>query len=169
MLRNEEFEKTVIKLFRESGYKDMTHRERFLLVLASCESAEQMKSNYQIMLCVGLPDLIKLVHAYSRKDGFWSTNPDTEDLVVRIANELFFALEAEDSGKMANLDKYDKGIAYGDCFETYIKDTFEDKLADAFIRLLDLCGSRGIDLERFVNIKLEYNKRSIAKSKGNDG
>lgn len=52
----------------------------------------------------------------------------------------------------------EKGIAHGDIFETYIKDTFEDELADTVIRILDLCGARGIDIERHINLKLKYNR-----------
>jgi NTP pyrophosphatase (non-canonical NTP hydrolase) len=38
------------------------------------------------------------------------------------------------------------------------KDTFEDELADTFIRLLDLCGWLGIDIEQQIEWKNEYNK-----------
>jgi NTP pyrophosphatase (non-canonical NTP hydrolase) len=73
-------------------------------------------------------------------------------------SELSEALEADRKGRVANLDKFDQGIAHGDIFETYIKDTFEDELADTVIRILDLCGARGIDLERHINLKLKYNR-----------
>ncbi|MFZ7121734.1 MAG: hypothetical protein ACOWWH_12410, partial [Eubacteriaceae bacterium] len=46
---------------------------------------------------------------------------------------------------------------FKDVFENKIKDTFEDELADTVIRILDLCGARGIDLERHINLKLKYN------------
>jgi NTP pyrophosphatase (non-canonical NTP hydrolase) len=34
----------------------------------------------------------------------------------------------------------------------------EDELADAVIRIADMCGAFGIDLERHVVEKLEYNR-----------
>ncbi len=37
------------------------------------------------------------------------------------------------------------------------KDTFEDELADVFIRLADLCGELDIDIERQIDWKLRYN------------
>lgn len=43
-------------------------------------------------------------------------------------------------------------------FEKNIKDTFEDEIADAFLRLMDLCGEHGIDIERHIKLKAEYNK-----------
>ncbi|MGI5086019.1 hypothetical protein HF284_14045, partial [Treponema putidum] len=39
-----------------------------------------------------------------------------------------------------------------------IKDTFEVEIADAFIRLASLCGYLNIDIEKFINVKMEYNK-----------
>jgi NTP pyrophosphatase (non-canonical NTP hydrolase) len=49
--------------------------------------------------------------------------------------------------------KQEKEIMY---FKENIKDTFEDELADTVIRILDLCGARGIDLEKHIYLKLKY-------------
>jgi NTP pyrophosphatase (non-canonical NTP hydrolase) len=38
------------------------------------------------------------------------------------------------------------------------KDSFNDEMADVFIRLLDLCGSLKIDIAKQIKWKLEYNK-----------
>ncbi len=35
---------------------------------------------------------------------------------------------------------------------------FEDELADAVIRIFDLCGGLGIDLQKQIEWKTEYNK-----------
>lgn len=43
-------------------------------------------------------------------------------------------------------------------FEKHVKDTFEDEIADAFLRLMDLCGAYGIDIERHIQMKAYYNK-----------
>ena len=43
------------------------------------------------------------------------------------------------------------------------KDTFEDELADVFIRLADLCGQCDIDIERQIEWKMELNKTRGAK------
>ena len=43
------------------------------------------------------------------------------------------------------------------------KDTFEDEIADAIIRLLDLCGHLSIDIEKHIKLKLEYNKNRPQK------
>ena len=43
--------------------------------------------------------------------------------------------------------------AYKVAFDEYIKDTVEDELSDAVIRLLDLAGLKGIDLETSITKK----------------
>jgi NTP pyrophosphatase (non-canonical NTP hydrolase) len=42
-------------------------------------------------------------------------------------------------------------------FQAHVKDSFEDELADALIRILDMCGGLGIDIQRHVEEKLHYN------------
>lgn len=44
-----------------------------------------------------------------------------------------------------------------DWFESHIKDTVEDELSDAIIRILDLCGWLNIDIQRHVDLKMQYN------------
>lgn len=43
-------------------------------------------------------------------------------------------------------------------FGIHIKDTFEDEIADVFIRLFDFCGHRKIDIEKFIQLKMKYNE-----------
>jgi NTP pyrophosphatase (non-canonical NTP hydrolase) len=113
---------------------------------------------YDHLLCTGLNDAAEQIHEDAKRKGFWDSERETGTLLMLCVSELFEALEADRKGRVANLDKFDKGIAHGDIFETYIKDTFEDELADTVIRILDLCGARGIDLERHINLKLKYNR-----------
>lgn len=42
-------------------------------------------------------------------------------------------------------------------FIHHIKDTFEDELSDVMIRLADLMGKLGIDIETHINLKQKYN------------
>lgn len=42
-------------------------------------------------------------------------------------------------------------------FETNVKDTMEDEIADSIIRLLDMCGKLDIDIEFHIQQKMEYN------------
>ena len=43
-------------------------------------------------------------------------------------------------------------------FERTIKDSFEDEIADAFLRLMDLCGEYNIDIEKHIRLKAAYNQ-----------
>jgi NTP pyrophosphatase (non-canonical NTP hydrolase) len=38
------------------------------------------------------------------------------------------------------------------------KDSFEDEIADVFIRLGDMCEALGVDIEWQIKKKMEYNK-----------
>jgi len=42
-------------------------------------------------------------------------------------------------------------------FIHHVKDTFEDELADTFIRLADLCEKLDIDIENFIKMKMAFN------------
>lgn len=57
-----------------------------------------------------------------------------------------------------SVTKFDKAEPFKQAFEDHVKDTFEDELADTVIRILDLCGARGINLEKHINLKLKYNR-----------
>ena len=66
-----------------------------------------------------------------------------------VITELSEAVEADRKGKRANVgcfnvfSDYNRPAGYAFSFESTIKDTIEDELADAVIRLLDLAGLRG--------------------------
>ena len=73
-------------------------------------------------------------------------------------SELAEALEADRKNKRADLSAFfDKEpceiFPFREKFEVHVKDTFEDELADATIRLLDLSTALGIDLEMHVLLK----------------
>ncbi len=116
---------------------------------------------YDAMLCTGLNDAAKSIHADAKRKGFWDSERETGTLLMLCVSELSEALEADREGRFANIPLYDKErVCSGDAasFKLHIKDTFEDELADTVIRLLDLCGARGIDLEYHINQKLKYNR-----------
>jgi NTP pyrophosphatase (non-canonical NTP hydrolase) len=91
-------------------------------------------------------------------------------------SELAEAMEADRKGKFAKIDdaefiidsktiredldlavKENDTIKFEDIFRTQVKDTFEDELADTIIRILDLCGAKGIDIEKHIELKMKYN------------
>ena len=45
-------------------------------------------------------------------------------------------------------------VQFQGAYQTHIKDTFEDELADTFLRLCDLCESMDIDIDSFIKMKM---------------
>lgn len=137
--------------------------------------SEQSNTNekgmaYDRLLCTGLNDAAKQIHEDAKRKGFWDSERETGTLLMLCVSELSEALEADRKGRYADLQAYnecekaddifesDKGVYEISSFQSLIKNTFEDELADTVIRILDLCGARGIDLEKHINLKLKYNR-----------
>ena len=75
-----------------------------------------------------------------------------------IMSEAGEAVEANRKDKLASLERYNKALKEGfsneESFKTYVKDTFEDEIADVMIRCLNLCGFMEIDIQRHIELKL---------------
>jgi NTP pyrophosphatase (non-canonical NTP hydrolase) len=76
-----------------------------------------------------------------------------------VTSELGEAMEAHRKGNFANWEKFESNntLDWQNNFKENIKDTFQDEIADAVIRLLDLSAGLGIDLEKHINEKIKYN------------
>ncbi|MBQ6870676.1 MAG: hypothetical protein IJO90_05945 [Alistipes sp.] len=82
--------------------------------------------------------------------------------IALIHSELSEALEALRKGKFAELSKAEEcaevgGFICDECFEQYIKNTFEDEIADVIIRSLELCAMMSIDIDKHIELKMKYN------------
>ena len=110
------------------------------------------------------------IHANAKEKGFCDSKKEVVTMLMLIVSELAEALEADKTGDFCDFSKYeeckkemDVGIRTSEeiekyAFEKYIKNTFEDELADVIIRTLSICGYLGIDIERNVLAKMKYNK-----------
>lgn len=87
--------------------------------------------------------------------GFHDENHSSYHYLMIVVTELGEAVEADRKGKYAQRrmfeDNYDTPQVNPDshwmfCFETFIKDTVEDELADAAIRLFDFAGSMNLNI-----------------------
>ena len=128
-------------------------------------------------IVTGLNESAELIHKGNISRGFYDGSFDkdgfpiknTGELLMLVVSELGEALEADRKNKQANLDLFEDKInvlnyqdisqkdAFIESFKTHIKDTFQDEIADSVIRLLDMCGYLGIDIDRHINLKLTYN------------
>lgn len=128
-----------------------------------------------------IKDLIKKSFKTSTEKGFHSTyngllkvakkedKKVLNDLIVTqklmlIVSELGEAIESMRHDKYANLSHKEIDIlnlqsntSFISQFERKVKDTFEDEIADVFIRLGDLCGKLNIDIDTYIELKQKYN------------
>lgn len=109
-----------------------------------------------------LNELAKKIHEANVIKGFYEKIPEIGTSLMLITSELAEALEADRKEKHANIDQFNILINSGelnfsDAFKSTIKDTFEDEIADTMIRLFDLSGLLGIDIEKHIDLKLKYN------------
>lgn len=112
----------------------------------------------KLLLCEGLNKSAQIIFQNNKAKGFWDKERNVGELLMLVTSELGEAMEAHRKGKFSQWDKFHQGIAHGNLFETYIKDTFEDEIADSVIRLLDLSAGLGIDLEKHINEKIKFNE-----------
>jgi NTP pyrophosphatase (non-canonical NTP hydrolase) len=92
--------------------------------------------------CKTISNWVQNCHLAAREKGFWDKDRNVGEMLMLIVSELGEAIEAHRK-EIFGLGK---------------KDTFEDELADTAIRLFDLCGGLGIDLEKQMRWKMEFNK-----------
>ena len=119
-----------------------------------------------------LNEACKVQHQLVLKKGF-EPQPIAVNLML-IVSELGEACEADRKNRHADFKKFgdtyelemsdfagtfpNRPPAYKTAFEAGIKDTFEDEIADAFLRLMDLCGEYGINIEKHIQMKAAYNE-----------
>lgn len=117
-------------------------------------------------ICTGLNDSARQIHQNNKEKGFWDNERNTGELLMLVVSELGEAMEAHRKGKFADHKLFDREIEANPehnntlefAFKHHIKDTFEDEVADAIIRLLDLSAGLGINIEWHIQKKIEYNK-----------
>lgn len=89
--------------------------------------------------------------------GWHEENLSDEHWLCLVISELMEAVEADRKGKHANKVQFEDYIRLKErsndefiyAFKTGIKDSVEDELSDAIIRLLDLAGLRGTNLDDY--------------------
>lgn len=122
-----------------------------------------------------LDALSKEIFEANKAKGFWPDDPkerNRSECLMLIVSELAEAQEAlrscshfKNIGTKELLDEWcelhDNGSIDNDefreRFQYSAKDTHEDEIADALIRILDYCGAHGIAIESHVRAKLKYN------------
>lgn len=115
--------------------------------------------------------LARMIFEANKAKGFWSEKREIGTLLMLVTSELAEALEADRKSKKSDFLTFNKLMKmeseewseekrtefFKGNFEHFIKDGFEDEIADALIRILDMCGGLGIDIDWHVEQKLKYN------------
>lgn len=91
-------------------------------------------------------ELAQKAHAAAVAKGFWDEEHSPEHYLMLVITELSEAVEAHRKGRHADRKNYDDSAQTTLNFERYIKDSVDDELADAYIRLLDLAGGFEYDV-----------------------
>lgn len=90
--------------------------------------------------------------------GWHEENLSDEHFLCLVISELMEAVEADRKGIHADTEAFNKycdNIDFIENFERQIKDSVEDELADACIRLLDLAGLRNCELLYMDSLYIE--------------
>lgn len=129
---------------------------------------------------MNITELVEKAHANAVDKGFWDEKRETGTLLALIHSEVSEALEADRNSekseyvevKLSNVDysnlisfltsygflnmvvKIEKGAKF-----INPKENFAEELADILIRVFDLSGGKGIDLESAVMAKMERNRQ----------
>jgi NTP pyrophosphatase (non-canonical NTP hydrolase) len=108
-----------------------------------------------------LNNLSKEIHAGNKSRGFWDGERNVGELLMLVVSELGEAIEAHRKNRFtdpaARISEINP-ILSSKYFAENIKDTFEDEIADSIIRLFDMCGGLGIDIDFHIREKLKYNE-----------
>lgn len=103
-------------------------------------------SNITQRLMLSASEIFEAFEAY-RNDNRIDINDDQDLIDGRtLCEDLYRLIENNDMGNFKFL------------FQTNIKDTFEDEMADAIIRILAMCGENHIDISSHIIFKMKFNE-----------
>jgi len=99
-----------------------------------------------------------IAYAYAEKQGFHEQPTNFGESLMLIVFELSEALEADRLGKRYEVNDFQMALLPKEEYETYVRGTVEEEIADAIIRLCDLAGTYKINLNWHVTAKMAYNE-----------
>lgn len=113
--------------------------------------------------------MVKEVHSNAVIHGWWEEDRSFGELIALCHSELSEALEEYRNGKRPEQKYYkstDGTVWIENLTKTLKPEGVPSELADTVIRIMDMCGYYGIDLETAIVEKMEYNKTRPYKHGG---
>lgn len=110
-----------------------------------------------------IKELQKRIHSNAVAKEFWEENFNISEKLMLVVSEISEAQEADlkdryTKDSVQEVIRHSSDSDFKTLFEIHIKDTFEDEIADAVIRLFDLAEKKGFDLESHMLAKMRYNE-----------
>jgi NTP pyrophosphatase (non-canonical NTP hydrolase) len=103
---------------------------------------------------IGLNEIAALVHENAVEKGFWE-NDDYQQKISLITSEIGEVVDARREMSFTDYSKYELfDGSFIEAFEKHVKGTYQDEVADVYLRTLDLCGELLIDVEKRDGITL---------------
>lgn len=122
------------------------------------------KGFYECENCDNTGKVLEVCNYYTTCDvcnGSGKAPKNIGELLMLVVSELGEALEADRDNKHADYVHFEScvkdNISFEESFRASIKNSFEDEMADIVIRVADMCGYLGIDLEKHIELKMKYN------------
>lgn len=110
-------------------------------------------------------ELRDIIYLNAKSKGFWDNPRNVAEALMLVVTELSEAVEVHRRNGHVHLlsdevkdqlDEMSDG-EFAEHFTLVAKDQFGDEMADAIIRILDLCGGLDIDIDWHIKSKIRYN------------
>lgn len=101
-------------------------------------------------------ELAQEIYEANKAKGFWDKPRSIKELLTLINSELGEAVDAHRKSQRATAHAFQLCVESGDdfvkSFKDHVKDTVEDEIADTLIRVLDMAGGLGIEIDDIENM-----------------
>lgn len=117
----------------------------------------------------GVKGLVNRAFGIASSHGFHDEAHTNMHYMMLVLSEVGEMVEADRKSRHAQLSMFEEGIRQPQTkeheqahwmfvFETFIKDTLEDELADVVIRMLDYLGDRKYEIRAIDDLEYEFNE-----------
>ena len=108
-----------------------------------------------------IKEAIQKAYSNAERQGFYKDR-HIDSILFDVQDEISEARKATQQNCATSLfemfqSDIDSCRDFAESFEEYVKNSFEDEITDAVIILFGIAGKYNIDLERHIELKMQYN------------